>query len=72
MGRKRRQSKVRRAIGEKGSRRRIWVAVVGFGALAVVLALVGVIGDDPTWLRSALLIGVAAVLWGAYALVVRP
>jgi len=72
MGRKRRQSKVRRALGEKGSRRRIWVAVAGFGALAVVLALLGVIGDDPAWLRSAVLSGVLAVVWAAWALVVRP
>jgi Flp pilus assembly protein TadB len=72
MGRRRRQGRLRRALGDKGSRRRVWIAAAGFGALAVVLALVGVLGDDPTWLRTAVLTGVLAVVWAAWALVVRP
>jgi hypothetical protein len=75
MGRKRRQSRTRsstrRAVGDKGSRRRAWVGAAGFGALAAILALVGFVGDDPTWLRSAFLSGVLALVWGAWALVVR-
>ena len=56
MGRKRRQSRTRGATRAGCRRQGQQAAGVGrsgaFGALAAVLALVGFVGDDPTWLRS--------------------
>ena len=72
MAAKRRPRRRDPVLGARGSRRRIWVGVAAFAALAVVLALVGVFGHDPTWLRTALLIGVVSALWAVYAAVVRP
>jgi hypothetical protein len=72
MAAKRRRRRPNPVIGARGSRRRVWVAVAGFAALALVLALVGLVGHDPVWLRTALLIGVVSAVWGVYAAVVRP
>ena len=72
MAAKRRRRRPNPVLGSRGSRRRLWVGVAGFAALAVVLALVGLLGDDPAWLRTALLMGVVAAVWAVYAAVVRP
>ena len=72
MAAKRRRGRRDPVLGTRGSRRRLWVGVAGFAALAAVLALVGLIGHDPVWLRTALLMAVLSAVWAVYAALLRP
>ena len=51
------------------SRRRMGLAAVAFALLALALVAVGLVSGEPSWYRSATLLGLLAVLWGIRALV---
>jgi hypothetical protein len=45
------------------------LAAVAFALLALALVAVGLVSGEPSWYRSATLLGLLAVLWGIRALV---
>jgi hypothetical protein len=52
---------------QRPSRARVRYAAVGFGVLAVVLAVLGWVTGTAGWFNSAVLLAVLAVAWGARA-----
>jgi len=49
------------------SRRRVVWAAIAFALLGLVLAAVGLVADRPEWYRSAMLLGLLALVWGVRA-----
>jgi len=44
----------------------VWAAIA-FALLGLVLAAVGLVADRPEWYRSAMLLGLLALVWGVRA-----
>ncbi|HEV8653628.1 MAG TPA: hypothetical protein VG276_30575, partial [Actinomycetes bacterium] len=49
------------------SRRRVVWAAVAFAVAGLVLTAVGLVADRPEWYRSAMLLGLLALVWGVRA-----
>jgi len=49
------------------SRMRVVWAAVAFAVAGLVLTVVGLVADRPEWYRSAMLLGLLALVWGVRA-----
>jgi len=49
------------------SRRRVVWAAIAFAVSGLALAAVGLVAERPEWYRSAMLLGLLALLWGVRA-----